>query len=114
VGLSWLGIFFSGLLLLVLSQTEGWVAGIMRWGALRSLGTVSYCVYVIHTAVNVYAHKLVLGATPQIYNVQGVAVTLLALGLTLGAAAVSWRYFEKPLIRRGHGYTYGEATASTS
>src|SRR5271168_4330999 len=102
VGLSWLGMFFSALLLLVLSQTGGWVAGLMRWRVLRSLGTVSYCVYVIHTAVNVYAHKLLLGATPQIYNVQGVAVTLMALGLTLGVAALSWRFFEKPLIRRGH------------
>lgn len=111
VGLSWLGMFFSALVLLVLSQTEGWVAGLMRWRVLRSLGTVSYCVYVIHTAVIIYTHKLVLGASPQIYNLQGVAVTLLALGLTLGVAALSWRYYEKPLIRRGHRYSY-EGTES--
>jgi peptidoglycan/LPS O-acetylase OafA/YrhL len=110
-GLSWLGMFFSALLLLVLSQTEGWVAGIMRWRMLRSLGTVSYCVYVIHTAFNVYTHQFVLGAAPQIYNLQGIAVTLLALGLTLGVAALSWRYFEHPLVRIGHRASY-ESTAS--
>jgi peptidoglycan/LPS O-acetylase OafA/YrhL len=109
VGLSWLGMFFSALVLLVLSQTGGWVAAVMRWRVLRSLGTVSYCVYVIHTAFNVYTHKLLLGATPQIYNAQGVAVTLLALALTLGVAALSWRYYEKPLVRRGHNYSYEAA-----
>ena len=114
VGLSWLGMFFSGLVLLVLSQTEGWVAWVMRWRVLRSLGTISYCVYVIHTAINVYTHKLLLGAAAQIYNAQGVAVTLLALALTLGTAALSWRFFEKPLVRRGHRFTYAEAVASQS
>jgi peptidoglycan/LPS O-acetylase OafA/YrhL len=108
IGLSWLGMFFSGMLVLVLSQTEGWVAGIMRWSALRSLGTVSYCVYVIHTAANALAHRFILGRSPEINDIGGVAVTLLALGVTLGVAAVSWRYFEKPLIRRGHMYFYGE------
>jgi peptidoglycan/LPS O-acetylase OafA/YrhL len=112
VGLSWLGLFFSALLLLVLSQTKGWVAGCARWRALRSLGAVSYCVYVIHTAVNTYTNRLVLGTAPQLYNAKGVGVTLLSVALTLGIAALSWRFFEKPLIRRGHRYRYGEALTS--
>ncbi len=27
---------------------------------------------------------------------------------TLGVASLSWRFLERPLIRRGHGYSYGE------
>lgn len=106
IGYSWLAIFYSGLMVLVLSQTGGWVAGVMRWKWLRKLGTVSYCVYIIHDAFNQLAHRILLHSEPEIYNLQGVGVTLLALALTLGVASVSWRYFEKPLIQRGHRYEY--------
>jgi peptidoglycan/LPS O-acetylase OafA/YrhL len=108
IGFSWLAIFYSVLLLTVLSQPEGWIAGVMRWKLLGWLGGISYCVYLLHDAFNFFAHGLLLRAAPEIYNAEGIAVTLLALGLTLGAAALSWRYFEKPLIRRGHMYSYGE------
>ena len=106
IGYSWLGIFYCVLILLVLSNTGGCVAGVMRWKLLRKLGTISYCVYIIHDAFNQLAHRILLQATPQVYNPKGVAVTLLALLLTLSVASVSWSYFEKPLIRRGHRYQY--------
>lgn len=109
IGLSLLGMFFTALVLLALSQPGGWVSSVMRWRALRGLGLVSYCIYVIHEAFNIYAHKFLLGSSPQVYNAKGVAVTLLAFGATLTLAALSWRYFEKPLIRRGHTYSYADA-----
>jgi peptidoglycan/LPS O-acetylase OafA/YrhL len=114
VGMSWLAVFYSCLLLVVLSQTEGRLAGAMRWPLLRRLGVVSYCVYILHDTFNQVAHRVILHAVPRIYDLRGVAVTLLSLVLTIAVAAVSWRYFEKPLIRRGHSYTYGEAVASQS
>jgi peptidoglycan/LPS O-acetylase OafA/YrhL len=33
------------------------------------------------------------------------------LGLTLALASISWKYLEKPLIRRGHAYSYDPMTA---
>lgn len=110
IGFSWLAMFYSCLLLLVLSHTQGWVAGVMRWKFLRWLGTISYCVYVIHLAVNMLAHRILLRAMPQVYNEAGLGVTLLATVLTLGVATLSWRHFEKPLVRRGHMYLYEETT----
>jgi peptidoglycan/LPS O-acetylase OafA/YrhL len=112
IGISWLAVFYSCLLLVVLSQTAGRLAAVMRWPLLRSLGVVSYCVYILHDTFNQIAHRVLLHAVPQLYDVRGVSVTLLALVLTIVAAALSWRFFEKPLIRRGHGYNYGEALAS--
>ena len=106
IGFSWLGLFYSCLLLAVLSHTQGWIAAVMRWSVLRAFGTVSYCVYVIHLAVNVLAHQILLHAPPQVYNLAGLGVTLLATVLTLAVAAVSWRFFEKPLIQLGHAYLY--------
>jgi peptidoglycan/LPS O-acetylase OafA/YrhL len=112
IGYTVLAIFYSCLLLVVISQKTGWLAGVMRWKALGALGTISYCVYVIHLTFNHLTHWLVLHAEPQIYNLEGEGVTLLALVLTLAVASLSWRYFEKPLVRRGHGYSYGKESSA--
>jgi peptidoglycan/LPS O-acetylase OafA/YrhL len=113
IGYTWLAFFYGCLLLVVLSQTQGWIAGVMRWKILRGLGTISYCVYVIHLTFNHLAHQILLHAEPQVYNAKGVGVTLLALVLTLAVASLSWRYFEKPLIRRGHSYSYWQESVQT-
>jgi peptidoglycan/LPS O-acetylase OafA/YrhL len=105
-GISGLALLFGSLLLLVLSQPEGWPARLSRWGLLRSLGTISYCVYILHDTFNQLAHRILLHDTPQTYNIQGVGVTLLALAATLAVASLSWRFLEKPLIGRGHKYVY--------
>ncbi len=110
IGYTWLALFlrlpaFGGVV-----ADEGRIAGVMRWKMLRGLGTISYCVYVIHLTINHLAHRILLHGEPEIYNFAGVGVTLLALALSVGVASLSWRYFEKPLIRRGHGYSFwGEA-----
>jgi len=106
IGYSWLALFYGGLMILVLSQKGAWIAGAMRWKPLQKLGTISYCVYIIHSTFNHLAHEILLHADPEIQDAKGVAVTLLALMLTLAVASLSWRYFEKPLIRRGHSYEY--------
>jgi peptidoglycan/LPS O-acetylase OafA/YrhL len=54
-----------------------------------------------------------LHADPQLYNLSYVAVSVLALLAPLGAGSLSWRFFEKPLIRRGHSYSYGDSTAES-
>lgn len=106
VGLSWLAFFYGALLLFLVSQPNSTTASIIRWGPLRWLGGVSYCVYILHYPFSYFAHAIFLRSEPQIYNLQGVGLSLLAFGLTLVVAAVTWRYIEKPLIRRGHVYTY--------
>lgn len=106
IGYSWLAIFFSAALLTAVSQRDSLIARCMRWKWLGWLGGISYCVYLLHDAFNFLAHRLLLHAEPQLYNVSGVGVTLFALGVTLAVASLSWRYFEKPLIRRGHTYYY--------
>ncbi len=111
LGYSWFAALYSCLLIVVLSHTQGWLAAIMRWKALRSLGNISYCVYLIHLTFLLLAHRVILHAGPQLHNLKGISVTILAAGLTLGVAMLSWRYFEKPLIRRGHAYSYGEGAA---
>jgi peptidoglycan/LPS O-acetylase OafA/YrhL len=110
LGYTWLAGFYTCLLVVALSQPRGWIAAVSRWSVLRALGTISYCVYVIHLTFNELAHQLLLHSPPQIYNARGIGVTLLALALTLAVASLSWQCFEKPLIRKGHAYAYREET----
>jgi peptidoglycan/LPS O-acetylase OafA/YrhL len=106
IGFSWLAILYSGLLLTVVSGSAGWFAKMMRWKFLVWLGGVSYCVYLLHFSLNFFAHRIFLHAEPQIYSAAGVGVSVFALVATLAVAELSQHYFEKPLIRRGHSYSY--------
>ena len=110
-GYSWLAMFYVVLLLCVLADREGILAQGMRWGFLMQLGGISYCVYLIHLLINGACHALILHSSPSIDSVQGVAVTLLAAALTWAIAKCSWRYFEGPLMRRGHRYSYWRSPA---
>jgi peptidoglycan/LPS O-acetylase OafA/YrhL len=102
IGYSLLAFFYVALLILVLSQTSCWPARLMRARWLGKLGGISYCVYLIHLTINQLAHRIILHAEPRIYDWRGVLVTICSLILTLSVATISWRFLEKPLIRRGH------------
>jgi peptidoglycan/LPS O-acetylase OafA/YrhL len=105
-GFSTIDLFFSCLLVTILSVPQGFAGGICRWSLLTELGRVSYCIYVIHEAVNLLCHFFLLHDLPKILTWQGVATTFLAVLLTYGIAKLSWTFLENPLLRRGHEYKY--------
>jgi peptidoglycan/LPS O-acetylase OafA/YrhL len=106
IGYTWFAMLYSVLLLTVLSDSRGRIAAAMRLRSLGWLGGISYCVYLLHDTFNFLAHRAFFHSDPQLYSLAQVAVTLLALLATLAVASLSWRFFEKPLIRRGHTYLY--------
>ena len=108
VGFTWIASFFVTLLLVVLTQPTGLIAWAARLGWLRELGKVSYCMYLIHQAVNLFTHFLLLRSTPQIQSWPGVLTTMLAGMLTYAIAKVSWIMFENPLLRFGHRFRYAQ------
>ena len=71
IGFSWLAVFYSAVLLIVLSKPKSWIAGVMRWKFLGRLGGISYCVYILHDAFNFFAHRVFLHAEPQIFTAKG-------------------------------------------
>lgn len=107
-GYSFLAFFYVSLLLLVLSQTNSFVARCMRISLLRRLGGISYCVYIIHMTINELGHRFLMHQEPDFSHWQGVLITCSAFVLSLTIASVSWKFFEKPLIRRGHRFTYDQ------
>ena len=106
VGYTWLALFFAVMLLLVLSQRGSLLAAFMRLGFLRDIGGVSYCIYIIHTAVFLLCHEFLLHALPVVTDGRAAAVTFFAALVTYAIAKLSWKYFEQPLLRRGHGFQY--------
>jgi peptidoglycan/LPS O-acetylase OafA/YrhL len=115
IGFSLLAFFYSALLLTVVSQPGGRLADLMRGAFLAWLGGISYCVYLLHNSFNFFAHLIFFHSEPKLYTFSHLAVSALALLATFAVASLSWRFFEKPLIRLGHSYSYGEnATESAS
>jgi peptidoglycan/LPS O-acetylase OafA/YrhL len=112
IGLTWFSLFYSVLLLVAVSQPAGRLAAAMRVRFLGWLGSISYCVYLLHDALNFFAHAIFSRAKPQIYTVAGALASFLALLATLTLASLSWRYFEKRLIRIGHTYSYANPSSS--
>jgi peptidoglycan/LPS O-acetylase OafA/YrhL len=105
-GYTWLALFFALLLLLVLSRRASFLAALMRFSFLREIGGVSYCIYIIHTAVFLFCHQILLHALPAVTDVKAAGVTLLAAFVTYGIAKLSWKYFEQPMVRRGHAFQF--------
>ena len=105
-GYSWIALFYACLLLIVVTVKKGVIAGFMRFTPLRYLGIISYCVYLIHMAVIVLVYGWMLGKPAAITNFMSGAATLTALGVTLLLAALSWHFFEKPIIKWGHSFAY--------
>ena len=107
VGYTVLALFYLSLLLLAVMHTAGWWAAVMRFGPLRRLGGLAYCVYLLHEPTLRASRYLLYGRTPP----AGVGWKAAALGLalTLGLAQLSWRYFESKMIRIGHRFSYAGA-----
>jgi len=106
IGFTWMAAFYAAVLLLAVQSRAGWLAGFLRMPLLLELGSVSYCVYLVHLVVNVTLHALLLHHSPQISTISGALVTVLAVAVAYSSAKLSWIYFEGPLQRRGHAFRY--------
>ena len=110
-GLSWVGLFYAAVLILTLQRPTGFVAALARMKWLRELGRVSYCVYLIHTAVSYVIFALLNRSLPHLMNLRTLGITLLCAALTYLIASLSWILVEGPLVRIGHRATYADSSA---
>ena len=103
---SWLAALYALVILLPLLARDGVLARVLRWPALTWLGRVSYGVYMFHQPVSGLLHGWLRGAVPEMQNARDAGITLLALALTLLAAALSYYLLEVPIFRYGHTFRY--------
>lgn len=110
-GYSWVGLFYLCLLLVALTRRAPALNRALRARPLTGLGTVAYAAYLFHMPVLYACFGLVTGDKPRLNSPADGAVVLLALAVTLALSRLSWHYFERRLIRRGHRHVYGTEAA---
>jgi peptidoglycan/LPS O-acetylase OafA/YrhL len=106
LGYDLLALFYLNVLILILVDSSSWLAKMMRWRWLRGLGAISYGTYLLHVIVYTFCMEYLRGERSTLRQWGDLTVTLIALGLTIALAQLSWRFFEKPIVRWGHAAQY--------
>ena len=101
-----LALFYTSWLLIAVTGEDGFVKAVLCNAPLMKLGLIAYGTYLMH---RFFLHAFHLGLA-SVFTSASVAYSLfsclLGIGVTLLIAQVSWTWFEKPLVRRGHHYHY--------
>jgi peptidoglycan/LPS O-acetylase OafA/YrhL len=101
-------VFFGAAVFMVLENQGAEYLSLLRSRASRHLANWSYASYMIHhwVAYIVFAE---LGVARTLTTISGVFTTALALAVTFGLCAVSYRVFERPLNHYAHRrFTFAE------
>jgi peptidoglycan/LPS O-acetylase OafA/YrhL len=106
IGYDWLALFYLAALILALVDKQSWLARMLRWRWLMALGTIAYSAYLCHYVIYGLCMAYIRGHVGGLDNLPDLLVTLFALGLVILFASLSWRYFEKPIVRWGHRLQY--------
>jgi peptidoglycan/LPS O-acetylase OafA/YrhL len=106
VGVGWMSLFFAMVLTLALMDSQTFLSRILRVKWLASLGEIGLNVYLFHLGIYCFCIWLLTGHHWLLASWKDFAVTLLALAITITFGKLSWRYFEKPIMRWGHTWQY--------
>ncbi|WP_163861550.1 acyltransferase family protein [Myxococcus eversor] len=110
---TWVAVGFASLLGWVLTGRVQVLQRVLQWGPLRFMGQISYGLYLFHAFVfPVSAHYLRPVFSRLIPS--SVAATALSFlfeyAVLLALAVLSWRFFERPLLRLKDRFTPSEVT----
>ncbi|HVF49063.1 MAG TPA: acyltransferase [Pyrinomonadaceae bacterium] len=106
---TWIALFYACMLLIAVTQRRSALARALRARWLMAAGVVAYGAYLFHQPFLGLCYGLARrGRVPAIENAGDAGLTLVALLLTLALAKISWSYFERPLVARGHEFRYRE------
>ena len=97
-GFSLLALFYTGLLWLSVTADESSVLRVvLRSRVLVRCGLLAYGLYLFHTPL--------VGMSAWMIDSPALA-QMTGLALTFFIAALSWKYFEKPFVKKGHSHLY--------
>jgi peptidoglycan/LPS O-acetylase OafA/YrhL len=106
VGYTWIALFYGLVLILVLEQPRGLLAGFTRGKWLGEIGRLSYCIYLIHFAAWWVFHTTLMLSMRHPAEWEYTLASFAALFAVYGIARMSWRDIEYPLLRRASAYQY--------
>jgi peptidoglycan/LPS O-acetylase OafA/YrhL len=93
-------------LLLIIALINPRLKTVLSIKFLRYMGTIAYGLYLLHFPFIATVHDITARIYPRESGVRSLFVSIAGIGLAVAAAAVSWEYLEKPLVKRGHRYKY--------
>lgn len=102
-----LAVFYTCLLLLAVSPSNGSFHRVLTGHAIMRLGSIAYFVYLFHIPVIEISRRFVNAHTSRPTDTTVVILAyMLGFAATLVLARLSWRFFEKPLINLARAFTY--------
>jgi peptidoglycan/LPS O-acetylase OafA/YrhL len=98
---------FAMLLILVLTALENsWLLKVLGNRAFVEFGKLSYCIYLTHLFFLAIAHWILGIDGKAEFGIEWLTEIVIGLTITLAVAALSWKFFEKPLVDFGHRFKY--------
>jgi len=107
IGFTLIALFSLSLILAALFLDNAFSRALARSRVLINLGIISYGIYLIHMPVFGLVHLLYAGHDPRLATFQDAGVIAAAAVITIGLAALSWRYFEAPILARSAAVSRG-------
>ena len=105
VGFTVIALFYAAAMLFVLVRPASTAARALGFRPLIRLGTISYCVYLIHGLV-LLAAELILKPVLGLSEVESWLVVFVGFVATILLAQLSWTLFESRIIALGHRFHY--------
>jgi peptidoglycan/LPS O-acetylase OafA/YrhL len=106
VGYGWMAIFYATILILAVTNSQSFLNTFLCWSWLRGFGTISYGVYLFHPGIYLILLWAIAGNINSNLNWMDFGIKCLAMAGTITFASLSWRYFEKPIVRWSHKKRY--------
>ena len=114
VGIGWMSVFFVVVLILALTESRSLLSRTLRWRWFTGLGAIGYGVYLFHQTIYFSCVSMLGGNGWHLANWRDLEATLLATAITIAFSTLSWRYFEKPIVRWSHCRTYGQMASKAA
>jgi peptidoglycan/LPS O-acetylase OafA/YrhL len=101
-----LALFYTSVLVIVVTGEDRFTRAVFCNKALMRLGMIAYGTYLFHYIFVQAFHFAPGWASGKTLAVIILGTRLLASAGAIALAALSWRFFEKPILRRGQAYRY--------
>lgn len=100
-------------LLLLCTLISPTLSNLFSFRPLRWLGSIAYGLYLFHGMTTFLLFETIAHFARPGGAIANYLPWLLTAPAAIGIAALSWSYFEKPLVKRGHRYGYSDGPAAT-